>query len=272
MSPAGASHKPLRAESCPVRTSSLGAAALLLAVVAGSGCLGSGPGSIFGGPQGPKDYLSDKTYTNWVIELDAIQGQVPNKSVLDALHARLGAAANKPGGIEITQDETSLPSRGGAWSDKDVSDYESAHHSRKTSGSTVVTHLMFLDGSSTRDSGDQKILGIAYGHETIVLFSQTIRDSCSVLSGCLTSSDYILQVVLVHEFGHAMGLVDNGIDMASPHEDAAHPGHSNDCNSVMYWAVETTAILNFNCFGQTRPPTDYDAADRADVCKAGGKC
>lgn len=246
--------------------------ACLAVAVASGGCLGSGPGGLFGGSVEPRDYVSAETYTKWVIELDAIQGQAPPASALSALESRLEAVVNKPGGVEILSDETSLPARGGTWSDKDVVDYQEAHQDHKTSGSTVVTHLMFVDGNSAHDDSDGRVLGAAYGHETIVMFSSTIRNSCSVLNGCLTGSDYIMQVVLVHEFGHAMGLVNNGLPMASPHEDPGHPGHSNSCGSVMYWAVETTAILSFNCFGQTRPPTDFDAADRADLCKVSKRC
>jgi hypothetical protein len=72
------------------------------------------------------------------------------------------------------------------------------------------------------------------------------------------------QSVFVHELGHVLGLVNLGTPMVTPHEDT-HPdrrGHSNNQGSVMYWAVETSAIGNI--LGQN-PPDDFDNNDRADL-------
>ena len=241
------------------------ASASLVAALASGGCLTH---ILSGGEPTARDFVSGDTYHKWVVEVDSVQGQAPSGGVLDALKSRLAAVADKPSGIDIVMDET-LPAHGGSWSDKDVQQTAAAHSSQHTSGDTVVLHLLFLDGNSARDSGDGKVLGEAIGHGTIAIFAQTVRSSCDAL--CLEGPDYVMQVVLVHEFGHAMGLVNNGIPMVTPHEDASHPAHSSNCDSVMYWAVETTAILNFNCFGQTRPPSDFDANDRKDLHAAGGK-
>jgi hypothetical protein len=46
------------------------------------------------------------------------------------------------------------------------------------------------------------------------------------------------------------------------HEDPAHPNHSNNPGSVMYWAVEDISIRNVLRGG---PPPDFDDADRADL-------
>lgn len=51
---------------------------------------------------------------------------------------------------------------------------------------------------------------------------------------------YVEQATIVHEFGHAAGLVDNGLAQASPPNDAAHDGHCTNQDCVMYWAIEGT--------------------------------
>lgn len=244
-----------------------GVAALCLGLaVASAGCLGSG--GLFGGV-GPRDYLSDRDYSTWIIEVDSVEGQAPSGSTLEFLRSRLQEVANKPGGIEIRQSDT-LAARGGTWSSRDVLDIDESSQDVRTAGDTVVTHLLFLDG----EYDTANVLGVAIGHSTIAMFSETIRESCSVLTGCLTGVESIFRAVLVHEFGHAMGLVNNGIPMVADHEadecdGRADSGHSTNQNSVMFCAVETANVVNVF---QNGPPTTFDAADRQDMCNAGGRC
>lgn len=256
-----------------MRASTL-AASLGLAL-AMAGCLGSGGGGLFGGGPGPKDYVSDDRYTKWVVEVDVVQGQDPPAGVLDFLRSRLAGVVSKPDGVEIRIDDT-LPARGGTWSQRDILDYSEAHFDAATSGGTVAIHLMFLDGQY-----QSNVLGATFSRETrsgevvetgpVVIFSQAIDDGCGPL--CLTGTAPAFRSVLVHEFGHAMGLVDNGIDMVRPHEAATcngqpDEGHSSNSQSVMNCTVETNGI--FNLAGT--PPTEFDADDRADLCNAGGQC
>lgn len=243
------------------------AVAVLCLAIASSGCLGSG-GGLFG-QSGPRDYVSSENYTKWVIEVDTIQGQGPPSGALDFLKSRLASVVNKPGGLDLLQDDT-MPARGGEWTDRDIAQYVDAHRGTNTGGNTVVTHLLFLDGHSEHDEDNARVLGVAYGHETIVLFAESIASSCTILAtNPCTNAAPVWRSVLVHEFGHTMGLVDNGIPMVTPHEDSSHPGHSSSQSSVMYWAVERSGLLSVFTGD---PPNDYDAADRADLCRAGGKC
>jgi hypothetical protein len=251
--------------------------AILCLAVATSGCLGSGGGGLFGGGgPGPKDYVSDDRYTKWVIEVDTVQGQEPPAGVLDFVKSRLASVVSKPDGIEVRIDETLQP-RGGTWSQKDLLDYSDAHFQTGTSGKTAAIHLLFVDG--TYEQGN--VLGATFSRESssgkvvstgpVIIFSEAIRGGCAVL--CLDDSAPQFRAVLVHEFGHAIGLVNNGIDMVRPHEastcqGAPDQGHSTNTRSVMHCDVETTGI--FNIAGG--PPQDFDGDDRADLCAAGGRC
>jgi hypothetical protein len=249
-----------------VRAWSLAVALVVLAAGIG-GCLGSGPGGLFSGDAGPRDFLSDRTYKKWVLEMDVIQGMEPPAGVLDLARSRLVSVANKPDGIEFRQDGT-LPARGGVWTDKDILDYAAAHQDIDTGGRTAALHVLFLDGRYAKE----EVLGVTYtardGSRSgpVVVFSQAIRDGCGPL--CLSGTTPAFKAVFIHELGHALGLVNNGIPMEQPHEDPNNPGHSSNPNSVMYYAAETNGV--FNLAGG--PPTDFDANDRADLCKAGGKC
>jgi hypothetical protein len=247
------------------------AAALLSTAVAFGGCLGSGPGGLFAQDAGPKDFLSSKTYTKWVIEVDVAPGMEPPSGVLDLARQRMESLANKPAGVEVRQG--SLPSRGGTWTDKDILDFSDAHRDVDTSGKTAALHVMFLDGQYAKTG----VLGVTYTAKDgsssgpVAIFAQSIKGGCGAL--CLSGTAPAFRTVLVHELGHAVGLVDNGIPMAQPHEAATcngepDRGHSSNPNSVMRCDAETSGILNL----ASTPPNDFDASDRADVCKAGGKC
>jgi hypothetical protein len=236
------------------------ASVALLASLASTGCLDE----LVGGGLEPTDYLRSEDYTTWVIEVDTVQGMSASNGALDLLRSRLAEVADKPDGIEVRRSET-LPAEGRVWSVRDIVNLDDSTQDVKTGGKTVVTHLLFLDGRFETEN----VIGVAIGHGTIAIFSETIQAGCTVLNGCLNGPDAVFRSVLVHEFGHAMGLVHNGIPMVADHEDKAHPGHSTNQASVMYWEVETTNIFNVFRGG---PPTTFDAADKADLCNAGGKC
>jgi len=241
--------------------------ALALASLLACGCLGS-----FGGPRQvePTDYLTSSTYTKWVVEVDAASGALPSQSVLDFARGRVAPLVHKDS-VSFQVDERSLPSGSTTWSDKDLEDLAAAHQGTKTNGDTVVTHLLFVSGSSEHDSGSAKVLGITYNHDLVVLFSDSIRNLCSLPGQILCNPDVFFESVLVHEFGHALGLVDNGVPMVHPHEAAScnnqpDKHHSSNTGSVMTCAVESSGITLLG----NNPPNDYDADDRADLKAAGG--
>jgi hypothetical protein len=194
----------------------------------------------------------------------------PPASAMSLLKSRLDSVASKPGGIELRTDD-SLPRHGGTWTLKDLQAYSRAHLDAETKGDTVVLHLLFLDGEFEQGN----VLGVTVSQTRggkvvstgpVAVFSEQFTASCGPV--CLSGTEAAFKTVLVHEFGHAMGLVDAGAPMKTPHEDTAHKGHSTNQDSVMWWEAETNGILNV----ATTPPNDYDANDRADLCGIGGKC
>ena len=76
------------------------------------------------------------------------------------------------------------------------------------------------------------------------------------------SAEEIENSVLVHEYGHLLGLVNLVYKSPVDHEDKDHPGHSNNEESVMYWAVESADLSNI-ITGQL--PDDFDNDDRNDL-------
>lgn len=230
----------------------------LLALVSLAGCFG------LTDTVEPTDYIRDSQYTRWIIEIDYVQGHAPSASATSALQDRMEELVRKPDGISVrTASQPMGVSADGGWSDSEIQDLHKRFQDRKTDGDTIVTHVLYLDG---RSSEQQDRVGVAFGHEYVVVFKERIEEGCSVLSGCVGAQTTIETAVLVHEFGHVIGLVNHGIDMVVDHEDRDHPRHSDNQRSVMYWAVETTGVFTINNI-----PTTFDSNDKRDVCEAGGK-
>ncbi|HUR60945.1 MAG TPA: hypothetical protein VM286_01090 [Candidatus Thermoplasmatota archaeon] len=239
-------------------------AVLLLLTLALAGC--SNPFSGVGGVE-PRDLVSASDYRSWLIEVDHSAGARPDDALLEFVKGRLHSVVQKDS-IEFRIDEAIGTDAGHAWGDAEAQSFANDHKGQSTSGDRVVTHLVFLTGHSDHDTGEGKVLGVSFGHSLIVIYSDSVTHACDpgvvpVFRTCNPSD--IFRSVVVHEYGHALGLVNNGAPMQQAHEDTApeHRRHSSNDRSVMYWAVEASNGLPL--FGANAPPTDFDEDDRADL-------
>lgn len=84
------------------------------------------------------------------------------------------------------------------------------------------------------------MLGVSLGATGVLaMFKPVIAGTGSGTPG-LNVERYVEQATIVHEFGHAAGLVDNGLALTSAHNDTTHDGHCTNQDCVMYWAIEGT--------------------------------
>ena len=127
-------------------------------------------------------------------------------------------------------------------------------------------NFLFPKGTHNDDS----VLGVAVDASTVAVFQDTISDSVNFLGR--PSADEIERVVTVHEAGHLLGLVNLVYQSPIDHEDPDHPGHSNNEDSVMYWAIESSSIGNI--FSGSIPDEfdDYDKSDLAGMASGELKC
>lgn len=200
--------------------------------------------------------LDDSKFTSMVIEIDYAPGYLPESSSTDLLKQRLESVCEKPRGISFTFTETDF-SVTEVWQADDVRELgDDAKSTDPQSGSTLTWQILFPAGTYE----DESVLGVAVDASTVAVFKDSIDDAENIFRR--PSAEKIENSVLVHEVGHLLGLVNIVYTSPVDHEDSSHPGHSNNEDSVMYWAVESTSIANFF---DNDLPTDFDIDDRNDL-------
>lgn len=110
-----------------------------------------------------------------------------------------------------------------------------AHRGTKTEGDHVAYYVIWLDGTYVEGGVENKnVLGVTIGNTGVIaMFKPVIKSAGPTLGDSLVE-----QTVLVHEFGHGVGLVNNGVPLASQHQDTAHGAHCSNTECVMYWSVD----------------------------------
>ena len=155
----------------------------------------------------------------------------------------------------ITVSQSSFGSTDNSYTLEEILELENKQRTRFKNGNTFVVHILYLNGEY---SDNDQTLGLAYSGTSFAIFKEKIEDAAFLL----ISSKDIEKSVIVHEFGHLLGLVNNGYQSPHDHEDSQHPHHSNNEESVMYWAIESQDIGN-QIDGE--PPNDFDNYDLDDL-------
>lgn len=161
---------------------------------------------------------------------------------VDAIFPFLGTSFTAPTSVGQMQDV-------GAIADDSLTSQEilalaELHRDGATVGSARHQYVIFVDGKFEDDTGTRDdILGVSIGYTGVIAMFKPVIASTSFVPSVRSFAE---QTVLVHEFGHEIGLVDNGLAMQSEHLDEAHGAHCSNTDCVMYWAIQTKQdILGF---------------------------
>jgi hypothetical protein len=246
--------------------------AMAMSVLGWGACLPTSPGGELlpdGGKVPPRidGYLRSAPFSKLVLEVDLVAGQAPRATAESDVVALLGQVISKPGGITATHDET-IPSKGAdhAWTFAELDALAKERFNLTVPGDTTKIHVMFVDGHSAEDGSGGKILGLAWNQRHIALFKKTLEETCSSgLNGPFASTlcPRAERAVWMHEVGHVLGLVDNGLSMVAPHKDPDHGAHDVSDQCVMFWAYEGEALLDvfrqrLTSGGDTQPGFDAE--------------
>ena len=200
----------------------------------------------------PNDFLSDKKYDNLIVEIQSVDGYQPTSAAIDKLKIFLQNRLNKPVGITISQNIISSPGVS-SYTLNDIKEIEKANRINNTNGKTLTAYFLFTDADYADNSGSSKVLGIAYGSTSMAIFEKTILEFSGGIGEPPTST--LETTVINHEFGHILGLVNNGSNLQANHQDAGHGKHCNVQNCLMYYTAETNDIVA-NLLGGGIPELD----------------
>ena len=213
----------------------------------------------------PADFLSSANYDKLIVQIVYEAGSPPAQTAVINLTSFLQQRLNKPSGIQILQQSIS-PQGKTVLSLDDIKALEKTNRAANTAERVLTAYIFFANGDYDQNSGNKKVLGIAYGFSSIVIFDKTIHDVSGGLGQPSISS--VETSVVEHEFGHVMGLVNNGVAMASPHQDEANGRHCNNKDCLMYYATETSDMIA-NLVNSNVPTLDANCLN--DLKAAGGK-
>lgn len=192
------------------------------------------------------NYLRAEPYPRLTIEIDAVDGYALRDDVLPVVEEYFSGILDKPDGIGHVLDGTLEESADGEWTSDELHALGESAFDLDVDAETVKMHVMLVDGEYVEAAGGGTVLGLAWSNTHVALFLDAIEDSCQgVLPGftealCANAQTHIL----IHEFGHVIGLVDNGLPMVDPHKDPVHGDHDADDGCLMYWAYEGPNLVD----------------------------
>ncbi len=112
------------------------------------------------------------------------------------------------------------------------------HRDLADSPTRKTYYLIFVSGNFADGGGARPgVLGVSIGDTGVIaMFKDVIESTASVAFPNLEK--FVEQSTLVHELGHAIGLVDNGVALTTDHKDPDHGAHCTNQECVMYWLNE----------------------------------
>ena len=152
---------------------------------------------------------------------------------LDALFEGRSTEIIVPGTLsEMTK---MSPYHKASWSMEDVISLAKSHSIPKQDG-TQHFQIFFLNGYADNDPG---VIGFHISNTNIMaLFKDVIKSTSLAVGPVDLVPKYVEQATLIHEMGHALGLVNNGLPMQEKHQDKEHGAHCSNPDCVMYYSNE----------------------------------
>ncbi len=219
-----------------------------------------------------KDLLNSTKYRSLVIEIDWLEGCKPRRKAIDALRECAIRWCDKPDGIEVVLDEeipqSAIPKEGVTDASHNVL---FARHANRIprEDTTYYIHVLYANwhGRGIRGTSSRIVPATLTDGRVMnsLSFIQIYRKRVDKHAFLLVRPPEIERLVLLHEFGHAMGLVSNPDHMTA----------SNHCCNpacIMYSSVDArSVIVNFlPAFFLGKLPNDLCDGCKADLRRAAG--
>jgi hypothetical protein len=194
--------------------------------------------------------LAADTYTILNIDIQYAPGMRPLDQSVTNLVNFLSTYLNKPGGVNVTLTPVSTVGAATVTLDEIVT-FENKNRTIYTVGNSIAIWILFADADySVKDVG-----GVSFWNTSMVIFEKTIQAKTGGIGQA--SQVKVESGTLMHEMGHLLGLVNLGTPMVKAHEDASHMSHCSNTGCLMYYATQTSGLMNSNSL----PSLDADCVN-----------
>jgi len=177
-----------------------------------------------------KDFLESTPYTSLQIELQYMPGFQPDPRAIAIFVDLINEKINKPGGIQVTEKEID-PTFKTIFTLTDITDVESRSRTVYTSSDQLGVYILFTSGMYYQGN----VVGLAYRNTSIFFFGAELN---YFLTGTQEEKIKLMALLLLHEFGHLLGLVDSGTPMVMNHRDKDHGNHCENDKCLMHYTYE----------------------------------
>jgi hypothetical protein len=208
-----------------------------------------------------RDFLGSASYKSLKIEIQYMPGFRPDPRAINIFIDLLSERLKKPSGILVEEKEID-PTLKTTFILSDISGIESRNRTVFTNGDQMGAYILFTSGAYYTGN----ILGLAYKNTSVCFFGEPLQ----IFSGGVTEEDKIriIALLLTHEFGHLLGLVDMGTLMFVAHRDINNGNHCDNSDCLMHHSFEPDT-RNFARILQYDP--SFDANCINDLHANGGK-
>lgn len=186
--------------------------------------------------------------SNLVVEILEEPGAATNAIAVNRVLSDLRKYSGKP----VTEVHTSLPAGSGSrrWTEEELEEVADRAQTNPHGNGRFVLRILSVRGQNTRSAG---ILAESFRGDTIATFPDRYASAAQTL----------ITAVTLHEMGHILGLVDLYLNRgrADTIDDPAREGHSRNRSSVMYWAVDPSALGGIFSTASNR----FDGDDERDL-------
>jgi hypothetical protein len=210
------------------------------------------------------DYLILSNATMLTLRIYFVPGREPSTLALDGLNQTIRQVTDKEPVIASYQ---SIPPRGGGYSLTDLHNVTASLANREPPLENFL-RIVYLDGEPEIYEGAR---GLFDRGRTIFVFLDGADSDLMVgvqLYGLGINQlrPYAERGILVHEFGHVLGLVNCGLPMVEAREDPQSQCHSSQDDSVMIGGVNSVGNHPDKvAYTGIEPIWTFNRADLADI-------
>lgn len=196
--------------------------------------------------QSAHDLLSADKYTSLTVQIQYMPGCQLDPLTIDNLNTFLNATCHKPGGITITQSQ--INETNDSITLNQIKATEKKYRTAYTTDTTLAIYVLITDGVNILENGTiNNYAGEAFYSTSICLFYKGVVFYSSTWADKIQSES----AVIMHEFGHLMGLVNIGSSMQVNHAHTLHADHCNNIDCLMF-SGGFSLKLDDNCSNDLR--------------------